>query len=37
MKQLALILFMSLGCKANGWHDPGMVYCFDSVSLAFRQ
>ncbi|KAG2412177.1 hypothetical protein HFD88_009733 [Aspergillus terreus] len=31
MKQLALILFMSLGCKASGWHDPGMVYRFDRI------
>ncbi|KAJ5374178.1 hypothetical protein N7517_006184 [Penicillium concentricum] len=26
----ALILF-SLGCKANSWHDPGMVYGFDNI------
>ena len=35
MKRLvnALILFTSLGCKADSWHDPGMVYGFDKVSL----
>lgn len=29
----AIILFTSLGCKADSWHDPGMVYGFDNVSL----
>lgn len=29
----ALILFTSLGCKADSSHDPGMVYGFDNVSL----
>lgn len=35
MKRLvnSLILFMSLGCKADRWHDPGMAYGFDNVSL----
>jgi hypothetical protein len=32
----ALILFMSLGCKAHIWHDPGMVYGFENVSLLKR-
>lgn len=29
----ALILFTSLGCKADSSHDPGMVYGFENVSL----
>lgn len=29
----ALIPFMSLGCKADIWRDPSMVYGFDTVSL----
>lgn len=35
MKRLvnALILFASLGCKADSWRDPSMVYEFDTVSL----
>jgi hypothetical protein len=35
MKRLvnALILLPGLGCKADSWHDPGMVYGFDNVSL----
>lgn len=33
----ALILFISLGCKADSWHDPGMVYGFDNVSLGFTE
>lgn len=35
MKRLvnALILFTSLGCNADSYHDPGMVYGFDKVSL----
>jgi hypothetical protein len=28
----ALILFMSLGLKAYGLHDRGIVYGFDNVS-----
>ncbi|KAF7183976.1 hypothetical protein CNMCM7691_004466 [Aspergillus felis] len=28
----ALILFMSLGCKAHIWRDPGMVYGFENVT-----
>ncbi|KAI8954457.1 Alpha/Beta hydrolase protein [Xylaria longipes] len=33
MKRLvnALILFTGLGCKADSWHDPGMVYGFDNI------
>ncbi|KAH8679363.1 hypothetical protein BGZ61DRAFT_457094 [Ilyonectria robusta] len=27
----ALILFTSLGCKADSSHDPGMVYGFDNI------
>lgn len=30
-----LILFTSLGCKANCSPDPGMAYGFDNVSLGF--
>ena len=30
---IALILFTSLGGKANGWLDRGMAYEFDNVSL----
>lgn len=38
MEQLviALILFTSLGGKANGWHDGGMIYEFVHVSLGLR-
>ena len=28
----ALILFMSLGFRAHGLHDRGMIYGFDKVS-----
>jgi hypothetical protein len=28
-----LILFMSLGCKAHVWHDPGIAYGFENVTL----
>jgi hypothetical protein len=37
MKRLVntLILFTSLGCKANIWRDPNMVYGFDAVRLAW--
>ncbi|KAI0452638.1 Alpha/Beta hydrolase protein [Xylaria acuta] len=33
MKRLvnALILLTSLGCKADSWGDPGMVYGFDNI------
>ncbi|RHZ44268.1 uncharacterized protein CDV56_101295 [Aspergillus thermomutatus] len=33
MKRLvnALILFTGLGCKAEIWRDPGMVYGFDNI------
>lgn len=30
---IALILFMSLGGKANSLHDGEMTYGFDNVSL----
>jgi len=38
MKRLvnAVILFISLGCKAHSWHDPGMAYGFDNVSHGHR-
>lgn len=32
-----LILFTSLGCKANCSQNPGMVYGFDNVSLGLCQ
>ncbi|KAI1869017.1 uncharacterized protein JN550_006004 [Neoarthrinium moseri] len=33
MKRLvySLVLFTSLGCKADNWHDPRMVYGFDNI------
>lgn len=34
---IVLIIFTSLGFKANGWHDTGMVYGFDNVSLGLCQ
>jgi hypothetical protein len=32
----AVILSINLGCKAHSWHDPGMVYGFDSVNHGLR-